>query len=681
MKSVVVKFVAVVVMLVLVCPVFAGYKMRNEAVSVVVSETRGGVSFSMTELGSRVKWVVDQPLFVWEFGDERGKVSSLESWKSVNVSRFRQPNGVNVAVVDLQRADMAAKCTLQLYPGRGPLRVSTGYKDLSAVKRSSPHESFGLDLTPGGRVEFLRIKKGTTNPDCLKLYRDQVRDGYSKVTPCSGSDDRDDEDFFPWFCFQSGGKCGAYLGWEFSGYAKFVVNGKPGAVSFSGGLEAEKFNKRGDVDLPSWFIGLYSGDEDSGANQIRRWWMKYRFPELNDNLYPRVHYNTWTALGTAVNAKNCLEQVEMAKKLGAELFHIDAGWYRGVDDWYPVEEKFPRGLGPIADAAHAAGMKFGLWTAPNHASLRMVGLHPDWVIADWIVQTPEVREASQPDAFAAAPMCWGDKPCEEYITGELERIVRDYKLDYLEHDQPIVMDCRQDVRHTHHLGGGQYELVKGYYRTYDTLRREFPGLILEDCMNGGHMMDYGLMQRFHVISLTDLYGALDNRRAVWGATYAIPSSYCEGYMQDSEDLPPHYMFRSFMMGLWSISADTTKWSTEKVKACREDVALYKDIRPILRDGDVYHVLPQADGKNWDGLEYYDPASGRGVLFVFRPDSGESVKTVKLRGLDRVAKYEVSFTDAGSKSIRTGAELMEKGIVVTLPERLGSEVVRVRRMQK
>jgi len=648
--------------------------MSNRTTAVLVKPTQDGASLTMTNRATREAWLAGQPLFAWRFAGDRGSVTSLSGWKSVTVARFSQPNGVQAAKIKLRRSGMEVETTLQLYPANGPLRVSTSYRDLSPEPMPSPCESFALELTPRGPVDFLRVKKGTTNPDCLGLFRDPVRDGFSNTVLCSGSDDRDDFDYFPWFCFQSK-RSGAYFGWEFSGYGSFAVADRAGKIGFSGGLEPAKFVKRGSVDLPAWFLGLYAGDEDDGANALHHWWMKYRFPKVNDPLYPRVHYNTWTALGTAVSETNCLQQVAVAKRLGAELFHVDAGWYRGVDDWYPDPTKFPRGLKPVVDAAHAAGMKFGLWTAPNHASLRLVGLHPDWVIADWIVNTPEAREASTSDAFAAVPLCWGDEPFENYVNRELARIVRDYDLDYLEHDQPIVMDCRQDARHTHHLGGGQYELVKGYYRTYDRLRKEFPGLLLEDCMNGGHMMDYGLMQRFHVISITDLYGALDNRRAVWGGTYPMPPSYCEGYMQDSPDLPPHYQFRSFMMGLWSLSADATKWSQSKVRDCQEDIATYKQIRPIIRDGNVYHVLPQPDGKNWDGLEYYDSGAGKGVLFVFRPDSATSRKTVRLRGLSAKFTYRVRFQDSGREFTTTGSKLMRDGISVSLPKRFGSEIVR------
>ena len=44
------------------------------------------------------------------------------------------------------------------------------------------------------------------------------------------------------------------------------------------------------------------------------------------------------------------------------------------------------------------------------------------------------------------------------------------------------------------------------------------------------------------------------------------------------------------------------WDDATRETARRHIRLYKRLRPILRDGDVYHVLPQATGHAWDGLD-------------------------------------------------------------------------------
>ena len=81
--------------------------------------------------------------------------------------------------------------------------------------------------------------------------------------------------------------------------------------------------------------------------------------------------------------------------------------------------------------------------------------------------------------------------------------------------------------------------------------------------------------------------------------------------------------------------------------------------------------------HWDGIEYYSPALGRGVLYAFRgsaPD--EPTHTFKLRGLDAGRRYALKFQDrvAPFQGEMTGQALMSKGVAITLAGPRSSELV-------
>src|SRR5581483_991244 len=88
---------------------------------------------------------------------------------------------------------------------------------------------------------------------------------------------------------------------------------------------------------------------------------------------PLVTYNTWFAYGTAIDEPSMRAEMDRAAALGVELFVVDAGWYAGAGEsgpmdfdaglgsWTPDPARFPNGLKPLADYAHALGMKFGIW--------------------------------------------------------------------------------------------------------------------------------------------------------------------------------------------------------------------------------------------------------------------------------------------------------------------------------
>ena len=101
------------------------------------------------------------------------------------------------------------------------------------------------------------------------------------------------------------------------------------------------------------------------------------------------------------------------------------------------------------------------------------------------------------------------------------------------------------------------------------------------------------------------------------------------------------------------------------------------MRPLIRAADLYHVSARPDGVHWDGMEYYSPALGHGVLYAFRGSAPDApTHTFQLRGLDPGGRYSLRFQDrvAPFQGEMTGQALMTEGITVTLAVPLTSELV-------
>jgi len=131
---------------------------------------------------------------------------------------------------------------------------------------------------------------------------------------------------------------------------------------------------------------------------------------------------------------------------------------------------------------------------------------------------------------------------------------------------------------------------------------------------------------------------LSNRRAFYDTSHVLPAAMLETYV---EKWPTPrienflYVLRSGMMGWLTIMLDTTAWTPEQRKAAKMAFAVYKTgLRPLIRDTDLYHVSDRPDGIPWDGLEYFDAAKGRGVLYAFRGSTQtESTHTFVLKGFE------------------------------------------------
>jgi hypothetical protein len=521
------------------------------------------------------------------------------------------------------------------------------------------------------------VHKGTAAPGTLQVSQSPLADGQSQALLCSASEAHDLMESVPWFLLDRGEERGGLLfGWAFSGDGRFDIARSAGTTAVTGGLRPDEFKHRllpGRTLLaPAGLFGPYAGSPDDGANEWHRFLQRHWSPAAAASRTPRVDYNTWFSLGLAVDEASCLRQLRAAADLGAEVFHLDAGWYRAPGDWHPDPKRFPHGLRPLVEEAHRRGMRFGLWVAFAQIGEAMLKKHPDWIT------TPGKQiDPHRPFSYRTLTICLGNPAARAWIQRELERIVTEYGVDLLEYDQPIIEECTA-TNHGHDPGGGSYAATLGFYELYDWLHQRFPHLMLENCMDGGHIMDFGVLRRTSFTSITDFADALHNRIAVYGATYPWPAAACEMYMKDSHSLPAEYLFRSFMMGRWTISADVATWDRETRETARHHIALYKQLRPLIRDGDVYHILPQATGRQWDGLEYYDRRRGEGVAFLFRPRSPQDRQQVKLAGLE-AADYEVRLEGQSAGRRMTGLALEHEGMEVTLPEMNSAAIIHLRKL--
>lgn len=106
--------------------------------------------------------------------------------------------------------------------------------------------------------------------------------------------------------------------------------------------------------------------------------------------------------------------------------------------------------------------------------------------------------------------------------------------------------------------------------------------------------------------------------------------------------------------------------------------VYKEISPLIKHGELYHILDRPDGKNWDGVLYTDPDNDiylKGVVFLFKPsEKADNVKTVVLDGLRPKREYVLTFEDRFDQSVvLTGEKLMTVGFDIEI-ENVGSEIV-------
>lgn len=582
--------------------------------------------------------------------------------------------------------------------GSGPVEHTITVRNLSDAAIALPLQTSlvaPIRAHSGHCLEQWWVEKGGGWPTEFGTHRSQIGPGYrsSLVTVPYSPDDPKRRDPIPWTAVQdAAAQQGIYAGIEFSGRTRMAIRSeRPDALTVDLGLDpgdgdySTRLAPGESFETPTAFVGCYAGSVDDGANRLHRWVERELLPPARDPRYPLLVNNSWGS-GMAVDQRLARTMIDDAALLGLEMFHIDAGWFNGVGDWSPNPQKFPQGLGPVADYVHGKGLKFGLWVGwTQGGAARDLGENStvlsvfDASRKDWFTKDYPADWKTQD--FVGADLCLSDTAAQQWCLDTLRRVVREGKLDLLEHDQRMIVEQCDRTDHTHSASPTDiaYRAARGYYRVYDMLRAENPNLLFEDCVNGGRTIDYGILRRVHYISITDSYTALSNRRAFYDASYALPPSVCECYIQNDpvkSTAEFRAMLRSGMMGWCTVMIDMSKWSTEQRSAAARQFALYKStLRPLIASGNLYHASARPDGKRWDGMQYADAARRRAVLYAFRGSSAEGRHTYPMHGLDPAARYRVACEDRSSPTtIRTGADLLRNGVTVRLADRNTSELV-------
>ncbi len=410
---------------------------------------------------------------------------------------------------------------------------------------------------------------------------------------------------------------------------------------------------------PAAFLGIFDGDWDAAA-QVTHALVEHKLsPPYPDKSFPYVIFNTW-GYAWDLTPEITLRCLEVAADVGVEVFVADYGWARGVGDWVSLPVRMPR-LDELAEKVHSLGMKFGAWMAFANASpeSNILHEHPNWTAwpNDW-------------GSFGTRALCLAEPEVRQWVTDQVIRVVKTYGLDYIVHDFELITPCEHPA-HSHPPDPAGYHSAEGYRQVLWDLRRACPDLIIENCQGGGRIMTYA-MTTMHDTSITTdgavLLDPLGRRRALYGASYPFPLRYCASYMQES---PSDYSCRSCMIGgPWILMGRAAEWNALEVETVRRNVALYKRVRPLFREAQVYH-LRYPDGVGWDGLQVHHPSKDIGAVLLFRPN-GSSPVQVKLKGLDPDVAYSLVSTDGRIWEVG-GDELMRLGISLDIPEQ-GSEVI-------
>lgn len=505
---------------------------------------------------------------------------------------------------------------------------------------------------------------------------------------------------FGWFSLQMvDGAESLVGGWEWSGPMVVAFGDLVDPCLVEGGLDPEGMHESlepgQDFAAPMGWLG-FAGDAEDQAALSHKLVRGALAPPLPRDDFPWVGYCTWSCSldvkspynepGTHPwfpTERNLLSQVDAAAEAGCEHYLWDYGWFPRVGDWWCDPKRFPNGPQPVVRAAKRKGMKVGLWFGFGNADTasNVVREHPDW-LAEWKGQPIPDKFFTRTGAsvWKTRVLCLAHRPAREWVKQQIARVVDTFELDWLKHDFDLVTMC-DATHHTHTPGDSRVAACAGFYEVMDFVRRRYPALVCENWTNNSAVPDYGVLQRHHVQLIGDAYEAFVLRQMFYGHLMVFPADRQHRYVrfEDSAgDLKT--MLRSGLLGgPCTLLSDPRLLKAGQRADVAKEIALYKQWRDLFAVGAVHILGGRPHPRSWDATQFYDRASGRGIVFVFRNDHPGTERTFAMRGLDPAARYMVEIVDAGLKKTVSGRELLRPGLRVPINERNRSELVLLRRV--
>ena len=420
----------------------------------------------------------------------------------------------------------------------------------------------------------------------------------------------------------------------------------------------------GRLELPLVAFTCTTGDLDDAANALHRFQRQFVVPNNPANTPPLVQFNSWYPFPGKMNIADMKRCVDRAAELGAEVFVLDAGWYNKKDwfretgDWYPDRKAFPNGTAELAQYAHRQGLKFGLWV-----EIEVFGelsdafkQHPEWCLK---------REGRPILKDGHYHLDFGKPAVRAWAKKEMDRLVREHRLDW------VKIDYNNDVGEALERDDGTspgtvlYQHVRGYYDWLDAVRAAHPRLIIENCSSGGLRFDLGILGHTHTTWISDRTLPRPSVQLAYGATLEFTPQVCNHWMVGDEENgtvnaagPPgwwDFMLRVPMNGQYGISSKIFDWPPALTRCTKDNIALYKRVRPVIAYGDCYHLTPppaHQDPTGWTALQYVAADRSKSVVMVYRLGQSSSPQTFTLHGLEPNRTYRVRRDGAAAGTLQT-----------------------------
>ncbi len=451
-----------------------------------------------------------------------------------------------------------------------------------------------------------------------------------------------------------------YFGLQWSGGWNAKLQGLDNGFKFSVNLPPEETQLvlyRGEsIEGPALFVTPMQGSDDINNRSL---WMKLRcsFGKMLYSTPPLrfpLTYNHWYAVRQQVDGDFLNRQIAAMSPYSFEAFIIDAGWF-AEGRWKPDPAKFQQDqFVQMLASLKANGIKPGLWSTPQY-----VNTNNDTVALSF--EDPPVHskfldgylvDLSQPNF-------------PDYLEAHVQRLRTKYSMDYWKYDQPFFTD--QSLV-------GKMKDVIGFQNGMQIVRNANPDLTIENCQNGGRMINEFTLLATQTSWLSDLghSGIPDPRGNISVALNALdfifPWSALRftinlDQLDQTDDEALRLFCRSAMAGVWGISSDLSQISERQQSIILKEITNYRRLNR-LKYSCVYDLQLPVDTADTAGVTFYNRRRFNAGILLYRWNrNGSFDQRVLLTKLKPWVTYHVVDLDTGEEITASGRDLISDGVTI------------------
>lgn len=400
---------------------------------------------------------------------------------------------------------------------------------------------------------------------------------------------------------------------------------------------------------PEFIFTLSENGMGEASRNIHDWARNYQLKNGKGSRLTLL--NNWENTSFHFNEEILARLMHEARKLGVDMFLLDDGWFgnnhprvhddAGLGDWEVMKSKLPGGISGLIKAADEAGIKFGIWIEPEMVNPKsdLFEKHPDWAILfpnrkPYYHRNQLVLDMSNPDV-------------QDYVFGVVDKILTENPtLSFFK------WDCNTPITNIYspYLKDRQHNLyidhTLGVMNVFERVQAKYPDVQMMMCSSGGCRNDYNGLKYFGEYWCSDNSDAIERLFIQWGQSHFFPAksmcAHVTGFVANpSKTVSVKFRLDVSSMCKLGFDLGLKKLTEDEIALCREGVANWKRLSPVILDGDQYRLVSPYEG-NHMSVMYASKDKLSAVLFTYdiNPRYHEFMYNVKLQGLDPQKIYTI-----------------------------------------